>query len=149
MRYETNGVPQSSGLGLIIGGTALGLFLLFGGVGGCMYFMPQYKVYKQRLAGEAELAQANYSKQVAVQEALAKKNSAADLADAEIARARGVATANKIIGDSLKNNPDYLTYLWIDMMKDTKNQVIYVPTEASVPVTEASRFTPAPVQVQQ
>lgn len=132
-----------------LGSIVLGVFVAVGGIGSCMYVMPKYSVYKQRLAGEAELAQANYSKQVAVQEALAKKNSAVDLADAEVSRARGVAAANKIIGDSLKNNPDYLTYLWIDMMKDTKNQVIYVPTETSVPVTEASRFAPRHITVDQ
>jgi hypothetical protein len=59
---------------------------------------PQYGVYSQRLEGEAELAKANYSKQVAVQEANAKKDSASLLADAEVLRAEGVAKANKIIG---------------------------------------------------
>jgi hypothetical protein len=37
---------------------------------------------RQRLEGEAELAKANYSKQVAVQEANAKKDSATLLAEA-------------------------------------------------------------------
>lgn len=109
-------------------------------IGGCLAVGPQYGVYKQRLAGEAELAQANYSKQVAVQEALATKDSAKYKADAAIIAASGIARANQIIGRSLKDNPDYLTYLWIEMMKDTKNQVIYVPTEHSIPVTEATRL---------
>ncbi len=45
------------------------------GIGGCMYGMPKYNVYHQELEGEAELAKANYSKQVAVQEAHAKMES--------------------------------------------------------------------------
>jgi hypothetical protein len=124
-----------------------GVSLLALTIGGCLAAGPQYKVYRQRLAGEAELAQANYSKQVAVQEALATKDSARYKAEAQIIAAGGIARSNQIIGTSLKNNPDYLTYLWIEMMQGTKNQVIYVPTEAGVPVTEAGRFAPRHVTV--
>ncbi len=125
----------------MIGIAVVTLFVIFGGVGGCMWGYPQYRVYQQRLAGEAELAQANYSKKVAVQEAAAKRDSASMLADAEVARAIGVAKANKIIGDSLHNNEDYLRYLFINGLENTKNQVIYVPTEAQLPILEASRHT--------
>lgn len=106
------------------------------GVGGCMYGMPKYNVYHQELAGEAELARANYSKQVAVQEAHAKMESAKLLADAEVTRAEGVAKANKIIGDSLTNNEAYLRYLFVNNLEHTQNQVIYVPTEANLPILE-------------
>lgn len=123
----------------LIGMTIIALFLIFGGVGGCMWGLPQYRVYKQRLAGEAELAQANYSKQVAVQEAVAKRDSAKMLAEAEVQRAIGVAKANKIIGDSLHNNEDYLRYLFVNGLENTRNQVIYVPTETNLPILEASR----------
>ncbi len=134
---------QESGMKVstMIGIGVFALFLVFGGVGGCMWGYPQYRVYQQRLAGEAELAQANYSKKVAVQEAAAKRDSASMLADAEVARAIGVAKANKIIGDSLHNNEDYLRYLFINGLENTKNQVIYVPTEAQLPILEASRHT--------
>jgi hypothetical protein len=103
---------------------------------------PQWGVYEQRLAGEAELQKAEFSKRVAVQEAQAKKDSAVLLAEAEVSRAEGVARANKIIGDSLKGNEAYLRYLWIHSMEDTKNQVIYVPTETNLPILEATRNTP-------
>jgi regulator of protease activity HflC (stomatin/prohibitin superfamily) len=106
------------------------------GVGGCMSGMPMYNVYHQRMEGEAELAKANYSKQVAVQEAHAKMESAKLLADAEVLRAEGVAKANKIIGDSLTNNEAYLRYLFVNNLEHTSNQVIYVPTEANLPILE-------------
>ena len=106
------------------------------GIGGCMYGMPKYNVYHQELEGEAELAKANYSKQVAVQEAHAKMESAKLLADAEVLRAEGVAKANKIIGDSLTNNEAYLRYLFVNNLEHTNNQVIYVPTEANLPILE-------------
>lgn len=113
-------------------------------VGGCMAGYPQYKVYEQRLAGEAELASQTYQKQVAVQAALAKKDSAVLLADAEILRARGVAEANKIIGDSLKGNEAYLRYLWIHNLENGGNQVIYIPTEAGLPILEAGKRVTEP-----
>ena len=102
---------------------------------------PMYNVYSQKMAGEAELAQANFSKQVAVQTAIAKNESAKYEAQAEVTRAVGVAKANQIIGDSLKNNEAYLRYLFVNNLADTKNQVIYIPTEANLPILEASRST--------
>lgn len=100
---------------------------------------PQYSVYEQRLSGEAELARATYNRQVKVREAEAFKEASTLLADAEVERAKGVAAANKIIGDSLKNNEQYLRYLWIHNLNDSKNQVIYVPTEANLPILEAGQ----------
>ena len=110
------------------------------GVSGCMAGMPVYNVYHQKMEGEAELAKANFSKQVMVQEAQAKMDSATMLANAEVERAKGVAKANQIIGDSLKNNEDYLRYLFVNNLEHTQNQVIYVPTEANLPILESRRL---------
>jgi regulator of protease activity HflC (stomatin/prohibitin superfamily) len=98
---------------------------------------PQYNVWSQSLAGKAELQKAEYTRQVAVLEAQAKKDSAQQLADAEIIRATGVAKANQIIGDSLKDNREYLQYLYITGIEDgakNGNVTIYVPTEGGMPV---------------
>jgi len=65
--------------------------------------------------------------------------SAKNLAKAEIERAKGVAEANKIIGESLKGNEAYLRYLWIQSLSDGHSETIYVPTEANLPVLEATR----------
>lgn len=89
--------------------------------------------------GEAQLREADWNRQIAVREAQAKKDSSTLLAQAEIERAKGVAAANKIIGDSLKANENYLRYLWIDSLQHTKDQIIYIPTEAGLPLLEASR----------
>lgn len=114
-------------------------FVALSTVGVGMWGCPQYNVYSSKLSGEAELAQANYSKQVAVQQARAKMDSASFEAQAEVIRAGGVAKANKIIGDSLKNNEAYLRYLYVNTLENTKNQVIYIPTEATLPILEARR----------
>ena len=105
-----------------------------------MWGMPQYGVYKQRLEGQAILAHAKYSREVAVAEAQAKMESAVLLANAEVERAKGVAAANKIIGDSLRQNEDYLRYLWITEVAGTNvdKTVVYIPTETNMPIMEAN-----------
>lgn len=124
----------------IIGGViGVFLFLLLGGLG--MWGCPHWNVYQQRMEGQAMLAHAQSSKEVAVAEARAKMESASLLAQADVARAQGVAQANKIIGESLKGNEAYLRYLWIQNLESgAEHQVIYVPTEAGLPILEANRF---------
>ena len=123
--------------------TVFSTFVLFVLIAGCMAGCPQYNVYSQRKSGEAQLAHAQFSKEVAVAEAKAKMESADLLAQAEIKRAQGVAQANQIIGDSLKGNDAYLRYLWITEVagKDIDKTVVYIPTEDNVPIMEAGRFS--------
>jgi len=98
---------------------------------------PVYNVWTQGMNGKAELQKAEYTRKVAVLEAQAKMDSASKLADAEVERAKGVAEANRIIGDSLKDNPRYLQYLYITGLQEGSekgNRTIYVPTEGGMPV---------------
>ena len=118
------------GVAIVSAIVIVGVVTLF--VGG-----PVYNVWQQGLAGRAELQKAEYTRQVAVLEAQAKKDSAQQLAEAEIIRAGGVAKANQIIGDSLKDNREYLQYLYITGLEDGSkngNVTIYVPTEGGMPV---------------
>ncbi len=57
----------------------------------------------------------------------------------EVANAHGVAQSNKIIADSITEN--YLRYKFIDTLKSSEKQIIYVPTEANLPILEANRKT--------
>jgi regulator of protease activity HflC (stomatin/prohibitin superfamily) len=118
---------------LAVAGITTGILLIMGFlVGG-----PQYNVWTQSLNGKAELQKAEYTRQVAVLEAQAKLDSASKLADSEIERAKGVAEANRIIGDSLKDNPRYLQYLYVTGLQEGSekgNRTIYVPTEGGMPV---------------
>lgn len=117
------------------------VLVLCGGIGGYMRWYPEYLVYQQRMAGEAELANADYSRQVQVRDAQGKLDAAKLLAQVEVARAEGVAKANQIIGDSLRNNEAYLKYLWItDVTGNKAPTVIYVPTEANLPILEAGHL---------
>lgn len=95
-----------------------------------------FRIYKQDLAGQANLRQQEWEKKIAIEEARAVLESSTLKAQAEVERAKGVAQANAIIADSLKGNESYLRYLWIDKLSDNPN-VIYVPTEAGLPILEA------------
>ena len=124
-------------------GIAVAVVLTVGtGMVGC----PMHSVWHAQKAGEAELAQADQNRQIAVAQARAKAESAHFEADAEVTRATGVAKANEIIGKSLQGNEVYLRYLWINGLELNKNAVIYVPTEANLPILEAGRLPrlPAP-----
>lgn len=101
--------------------------------------MPKYRIYKQDLAGQANLRQQEWEKQILVEEAEAELEVAKLKAASEIERAYGIAEANSIIGESLKNNNEYLKYLMIDQMSDMETQLIYIPTEAGLPILEAGK----------
>ena len=45
--------------------------------------------------------------------------------------------ANRIIGQSLKGNEEYLNYLWINNIEKSNSEKIYIPTEAGMPILEA------------
>jgi hypothetical protein len=132
--------PPLIGMGAIVG---LFVVLLLT-VGAGLVGFPIYNVWSAQKAGEAELAQAEQNRQIAVAQARAKAESAHFEADAEITRAGGVARANEIIGKSLQGNEAYLRYLWINGLEQNRNAVIYVPTEANLPILEASRLPRLP-----
>ncbi len=126
---------QSASLASIVLVTLFGLVIIIALVVGWQWF----KVFSATMSGRAVLSEAEYSRQVAVKEAQAKKDSASLLAEAEILRARGVAESNQIIGEGLKGNEEYLRYLWIQGLVTNQQQVIYVPTEAGLPILEAGK----------
>ena len=104
---------------------------------------PGYNVWQQGLAGKAALKRAEQDRQIAVQEAQAKLESSTLLAQAEIERAKGVAEANRIIADGLGGADGYLRYLYVNALSEHAGklgQVIYVPTEAGLPILEAQRL---------
>ncbi len=59
-------------------------------------------------------------------------------AEIEVARAQGVAKSNEVISGSITEN--YLRYRWIEGLQTNQMMVIYVPTEANLPILEAGRW---------
>lgn len=107
-------------------------------VGFFMAILPIYNVWSAGQRGKAELQHADYEKQVQVVNAQANLQAQKFNADAEVARANGVAQANALIKDTLTDL--YVKYLWVSTLDKTNNQIIYVPLGADgLPVTEAGR----------
>jgi len=129
----------------IIGLTALAGLVAFG-----MWGCPRYSVYWQDLEGQAELARAEQNRRITIAEAEAKREAAKALAMAEVERAKGNAQANEIVAKGLGGPEGYLRYLWIDALHQAGAstngspncvpQIIYVPTEAGMPLLEATRM---------
>lgn len=111
--------------------------VLFFAIATLMYVLPQYGVWQKELAGKAQLKEAEWNRQIQIKEAEAKLEAEKLNAQSEVERAKGVAEANKIIGSSLADNEAYLRYLWIQGLNDGSSEVIYVPTEANLPLLEA------------
>lgn len=106
-----------------------------------MFVFPITSIWRAEQSGRAQLAEAEYSKKVAVETAKAKLEAASYEADAEVRRAEGVAKANQIIGQSLHNNEVYLKYLWINALNERvgDREIVYIPTEANIPILEAGK----------
>jgi regulator of protease activity HflC (stomatin/prohibitin superfamily) len=120
------------------GATVACIIVLIVGGGLALAFGPIYNVWSKELEGKAELAQAEYNRQISVVEAQAKQEAAKSLAQAEVERAKGVAEANEIIASSITE--PYLRYLWVQGLQTNQMQVVYVPTEANLPILEATRI---------
>ena len=123
----------------------LGVLLL---IVAALWGWPSYNVYQAQMKGRAELARAEQNRKIRVYEAQARMDSAKLNAQAEVAAAQGVAQANKIIADSLGGPEGYLRWRYIEMLNETGKgsgrDVIYVPTEAGLPVLEAGRLSQPP-----
>ena len=100
--------------------------------------------------GKSTLIEAESSKKAMIETAKAENESATLQAEArvkiakaeaqaEIERAYGVAKANEIIGNSLKGNVDYLKYLMIQNLGNSKGERVYIATEAGIPILEAKK----------
>lgn len=111
---------------------------------GVMWGLPHYSVWRQGLRGEAELRYAQQEKQIAVETAKAKVESARLEAEAEVERAKGMAAAIEAVGEMAQKYPEYKHQRFIEgfataLEEGKAETIIYVPTEANIPVLEAAR----------
>ena len=120
-------------------GVALSIVLLIGVPTGIWAFFKNVQVWSATKTGEAELARAEANRQIITAEAKAKKEAAKFVAEADVIRAQGIAKANKLIGESLERNDKYLVWKFIDELSENKNQIIYLPSNQFLPITEANR----------
>ena len=96
---------------------------------------PIYNVWSKGLSGKADLREAEWNKQITIEEAKAELDSAELKKQADIIRAEGVAEANRIIAVSLTK--EYIQWRWVEGLHDGSSEVIYIATEAGIPILEA------------
>ncbi len=100
---------------------------------GLMFGLPQYSVWQQEMAGKARLAEATQSRQILIEQARAEK-------EAAILQAEAI----KIMGEAAQKYPEYRKQEFIDAFGEALkagkiSQIIYVPTEANIPILEAGK----------
>lgn len=104
------------------------------------FAIPYYNVWQQEMSGRAEYARAEQNRKIMIEEARANLEAEKLNAQAEIERAKGAAEAIRIENGSL--SPTYIQYLWVRQQSDLNNKtVIYIPTEANLPLLEADRLS--------
>lgn len=112
---------------------AMVLWFLFG--------HPIWNVWASHKAGEADLQQARNEQQIQIAQAQSRLDAAELNKKASIIEAEAVAAQIEKIGTKLTAHDLFLRWQWIKMMEDseTKRETIYVPTEANLPILEATR----------
>lgn len=119
-----------------VGMTIVAIIVSVAVLAAAMFVIPLYTVWEREMAGKAELSQAEYSKQVKIEEAKANLEAEKLNAQAEYERAKGAAEAIKVENGELTEN--YIRYLWVRQQDNLNDKtVIYIPTEAGVPILEA------------
>jgi hypothetical protein len=94
---------------------------------------PPYNVWQQGLVGEAELRRAEQNRMILVEQAKAER-------DAATQRAEAIA----IVGQAAQDFPEYRLQEFLGSFAEALNsesidKIIFVPTEANIPITEAGR----------
>ncbi len=134
MSYYYNNETNEYKVSKIVAHTLLGVVIF---IALLMAILPIYNVWSKQQRGRAALSEAEFSKQVKLEEAKSNLEAEKLNALAEIERAKGAAESIKIEGGQLTEN--YIKYLWIRNLETGDKQLIYVPTEAGLPVLEAGK----------
>lgn len=107
--------------------------LIIGGIFGVVYIWSSLRIMNATSVGKAELARAEQNRQIKISTAQAEKE-AAELQ----------AESIRIVGQAAKDFPEYrhqefLSAFGEALREGKMNQIIYVPTEANIPVMESGK----------
>jgi hypothetical protein len=107
-----------------------------------LVFAPRWAVWAAHQSGLADLAAAKNEQQIQIAKAQSRLEAADLNKKAAIIEAEAVSAQINAIGAQLKEHDLYLRWQWIKMMEDGNSgaKVIYVPTEANLPILEAMRL---------
>jgi len=105
------------------------------------YGYPHWRVWASHQAGLADLQKAKNEQQIQIAQAQSRLDAAELNKKAAVIEAQAVALQIAEIGQQLTQHDLYLKWQWIKMMEERpKNSIIYVPTEANMPILEAVRL---------
>lgn len=96
-----------------------------------LWISPHYRVWSASMEGQAIFAKAEFSKKAQIEQARAEKESA-------LLRSEAI----QIVGKASKDFPEYRHQEFIGAFSEALkegniDQIIYVPTEANIPIIEA------------
>jgi len=110
---------------------------------GLMFGLPKYNVWRTKIEikkaenlGRAEMAKAEQNRKILIEEAKANLEAQKLNSDAEVERAKGMAKAIEIENGKLTTK--YIQYLWVRNIDKMDGEKIYIPTEANLPLLEAT-----------
>ena len=105
-----------------------------------LWLGPIWRVWAAHKNGMADLAQAKNEQQIQTAQAQGRLDAAEINKKAAVIEAEAVSAQISVIGAQLTQHDLYLKWQWIKMMEERPNtSVIYVPTEAGLPILEAGR----------
>lgn len=134
-RRELEKMKETHRVSVICAWTLASILLL---IAGFLWLVPLYRVWSSELKGKAEYVRAEQNRRIKIEEAKANLEAEKLNAQAEIERAKGAAEAIKIENGSI--TPTYIQYLWVRQQNaSSNNRLIYIPTEAGLPILEAGR----------
>lgn len=129
---------------LVIGALAV---LIVGALIVILWVWPHYTLWSTKMAGEARTVQAEHEGAARLAQAESEKKIQIEGAKAEVESAKLRAEAIQIVGKASQEYPEYRTQEFIgafaEALKEGNiSQIIYVPTEANIPIIEAGRKLP-------
>lgn len=99
-----------------------------------MFLIPTWSVWQQNMKGKAKLAKASQERQILIEQAKAE-DQAADFLVSAISK----------VGQAAKDFPEYRQQVFVQayaeaLANDSIDQIVYVATEAGIPITESRRL---------
>lgn len=102
---------------------------------------PKWRVWASHQSGLADLQKAKNEQQIQIAMAQSRLDAAELNKQAAVIEAQAVALQIAEIGAQLTTHDLFLKWQWIQMMeKHSHDSIIYVPTEAGIPILEANRL---------
>ena len=117
-------------LGILL--VVVGTIVLFKVIG------PKLNLYKANTEKQAVIAEQRAVSEAAEFAARSAVIQAGARAEAMVIEAKSLAESQAIIAATL--TPEYVRYLYVKAIEGNTNQVIYIPTEAGLPILEAGRI---------